>query len=160
MKKIPSVNDVMEIAVRGPWPTKSHGSLNVLTTLSYEEMSSFFCYESTELQRIKSDIRGFRVYNVSNLSKGAVGGNEWHRIKKEIVFATKGSFEIYLKDSLKNERTVLISPSSQGVYIPPFVLHTYKALEDNSELTVITNTLYNVDDPNTYDVYEASMLGI
>lgn len=154
----PTIDDVQELEIRGPWTTKSNADLRLLFGLGKKEMDSFFTYDETELNKLPQDVRGLRMYTVSGLKTGAKGANEWHRIKKELIFITRGSVHWLLTDAFGNTKEYTLTPENHGILIPPFVLHAYTALEDDSEIAVITNSLFIVDDPRTHDVYEPSLL--
>lgn len=151
----PTINDVRILEGRGPWKTKSDGELNVLFGLSHDDIQSgYFHYDDEELQKIPQDIRGLRSYRVSGLGRGAIGANEWHRVRNELLFVTRGSAELVCEDS-NRETSVHILDHTKGLWLPPFILHTYKALEDDTELLVVANTLFVPDDPSTHDTYTA-----
>src|SRR5690606_23717408 len=84
--------------------------------------------------------------------KGAVGANEWHRIRAEIAIVTKGSVA-WTNSDIENHTSTLILNRRQSILIPPFILHTYKVLEDDAELLILANTLFNPEDPATHDTY-------
>lgn len=153
MKTKATIHSVQEFQIRGPWVTKSKASLDVLAALSHEQTSQLFAYDEDELSAVDEDIRGLRVYRVSNLQTGAIGGNEWHRIKKELVFVTRGSIQWSLRDQNGETKECILTPNNCSLLIPPYILHTYEVLEDDSEIIVITNTLYNVDNSKTFDTY-------
>jgi len=95
----PTVEDIVVIEGKGPWGTKSGGKLNVLFGLPLGLLQEkFFDYNKTELEAVPTDIRGLRSYVVSGLTKGAVGANEWHKLRNEIVFAAKGRFRWSCED--------------------------------------------------------------
>lgn len=150
---INSIDDARIIPIVGPWHTKSKADLDVLLALDYSELSRFLSYDETELVKIPFDIRGLRIYRVSNLKKDALGGNEWHKLKTEIVYMTKGSARWLLEDKNGNKIEYTIDRQTGGLYIPTHILHTYIALENDSEIIVLTNTLYNPSDITTHDVY-------
>jgi dTDP-4-dehydrorhamnose 3,5-epimerase-like enzyme len=153
-----TISDVQELEIKGPWTTKSDAELSVLFGLNQKELDSFFNYDETELKKLSQDVRGLRMYRVSGLKNQAKGANEWHRVKKEIIFVTRGSVHWLLADADGNTKEYTLTPESQGIIIPPFILHAYTALEDDCEIIVITNTLFVVDDPGTHDFYEPSLL--
>lgn len=139
--------------MRGPWTTKSGGDLDVLSALNYSVLTDFFTYDNRELSISDEDIRGLRVYRVSKLKNGAIGANEWHRIKKELVIVTKGKVRWDFKDLAGNAKTITLTPHNRSVLIPSFILHTYTSLEDDSEIVIITNSLFNPENPTTFDTY-------
>lgn len=153
----PRISQVKEIPIRGPWKTKSDGELNVLLAIGQEAFQQFITYDENELREINADIRGLRIYKVSGLKKGAIGANEWHRIRNEYTFVTKGKIAWSVQDTTGAKSKYVLEPSSGGLFTPSFILHTYEALEDDSELIVVANTLYIPDDKSTHDTYPAEM---
>ena len=149
----PTVSDVRILESRGPWNTKSGGTLNVAVALPLAEVQSrYFRYEPRELERVPLDIRGLRIYTVDNLPKGGIGGNEWHRIREEMVFGIAGSLRWICEDLAGNKKELIIN-GRMGVWMPPFILHTCEVLEEGSGFLVIANTLFVPDDPTTHDTY-------
>jgi len=150
--RYPSINDVKKIATRGPWRTKSNGQLMVLFALSEIDLQSYFSYDQKELAQIPQDIRGLRSYTVRDLPQSEVGGGEFHRIRKEMVFGLEGSVKWQCEDLFGNKTETIITPNV-GIYLPPYILHTYEVIEDKSGLLVIANTLFDPDDSRTHDTY-------
>ena len=149
----PSVDGVQVIDSKGPWDTKSGGKLNVLFGLPFDVLQSqYFNYAQGELDKIAYDIRGLRAYSVSELAHGSVGANEWHRVRTELVFAISGSARWTCEDLYGGKRELILD-STTAVLTPPFVIHTYEALDDNTKLLVVTNTLFLPEDPTTHDTY-------
>lgn len=154
----PTIDDVIELKIRGPWTTKSNADLSLLFGLDKKELDAFLTYDESELKKLSQDTRGLRMYTVSGLKQSAQGANEWHKVKREIIFVTRGKVHWLLTDAYGNQKEYTLTPENHGIIIPPFILHAYTALEDNSQIAVIANSLYDVDDPGTYDVYEPSLL--
>ncbi|HRN96998.1 MAG TPA: WxcM-like domain-containing protein [Candidatus Saccharibacteria bacterium] len=153
----PRVTDIQEIKRKGPWDTKSGGSLNVLFSIGYDSIQGrFLRYERSELEMIGMDIRGLRSYTVTGLKKGSVGAHEWHRLRNELVFTVRGSVKWTCEDTY-GEIVTFSKSTSFGLWIPPFTLHTYESLEDNSEILVFANTLFLPDDPTTHDTFDATL---
>lgn len=146
-----TVNDVKEIDAKGPWNTKSGGELRVLFALPKDIVATLTAYDESELKLLSQDIRGLRSYAVRNIPKGAIGGIEIHRVRHEMLFVTEGVFDVECEDVHGKKKTVRID-QNKGVWIPPFVLHTYKAVEPGS-LLVVCNTLFDPNDPKTQDSY-------
>lgn len=137
----------------GPFWTKSEANLAVLFAFGMEfNWQDLFNYNEQELARIGIDIRGFRIYEISALKQGVIGGTEFHRIRKEIVTITKGSIVIQLED-LSGRKADFTLTRGQGVWIPPFIKHTYQALEDDTRLVAIANTLFDPTNSTTFDTY-------
>jgi len=164
---IPKVEEIQEevqvLQSHGPWRTKSNGELMVLyaTTLDlFKKIAGkfakdFFSYDEEELAKIPTDIRGFRIYTVQNLSKGQIGGTEFHRIRKEFFFGLGGAVLLTCDDLFGDSRTFTIDTKS-GIYMPNYLRHTYQVLEDNSGFMVIANTLFIPDDRRTHDTYDSA----
>lgn len=153
-KNLPSIKDVALLNIAGPWKTKSEGELSVLFSLSNAElMQSFISYDQAELKKLSVDIRGLRGYRVGSLKKGAVGGLEFHKIRKELLFALQGSVCLKLTDRNHQTKEIILKDNSTGVYIPPFIIHEYEVLEDNTMLMGIANTLFFPDNKETHDTY-------
>ena len=152
-RAIPTVNDVQIIEASGPWNTKSGGKLSVVFAMPLATVQDrFLHYEAAELGRVPCDIRGLRAYTVRDLPNGRIGGTEWHRIREEMVFALDGSVRWMCEDLLGGQRDFTLD-IDVGVWMPPFILHTYEVKEERSGLFVIANTLFVPDDPRTHDTY-------
>ena len=150
---IPTVKDVGEIELKGSWRTKSGGELNVLFGIPYEDLqANFLEYDSERLASISKDIRGLRSYKVSNIPKGTIGANEWHTLRQELIFAIQGNVQWTCED-IYGKKKILTLNEAKGIWIRPYILHTYKALSDNANLLVVANTLFFPDDPSTHDTY-------
>jgi len=153
--KPPTVDDIIDLEVKGPWTTKSNAVLNVLLAMPHDLATQFLTYDD-ELGKLPVDIRGLRIYSVRGLKKGSVGGTEFHRIRKEQIIGLDGSVDLELEDVYGRKRNVVITPK-RGVHFPPFILHTYTTLQDNSGLLVVANTLFNADNPTTNDSYTSDV---
>jgi hypothetical protein len=161
MKKIrpqnpPTVDDVLELTVTGPWPSKSGGSLSVPLAMPHAEAMKFLQPDPIELARLPSNIRGLRIFVIEDVPKGGIGGKEFHRIRTEILFTINGKTrwtceDLYgvQKEFLPERGTVLV--------IPPFILHTMEAEEPHSTVVVLANTLFVVEDTSTHDTYSAEV---
>lgn len=154
-RKPPSVDDIEELAVTGPWRSKSGGELSVPFALSHARAMKLFSYDDAELARISRDIRGLRLFTLENVPIGGVGGGEFHRIRSEVAFTVKGCMRWVCED-LHGGRRVLTTARSASLYLPPFILHTMEAIEHGSAMVVIANTLYDPDDARTHDTYPAT----
>ncbi|MGB4762500.1 MAG: hypothetical protein WBP12_04065 [Candidatus Saccharimonas sp.] len=155
MEKLPSIEDIKVFNTEGSWSTKSGGSLSVLYKLGYDTVQAFLTYDQKELDEVGVDIRGLRSYVVENIPKGSVGANEWHRIRNEICFSINGSFRWLCRDVYGNEREFIVDKNS-AILTPHHILHTYTALEDNTSISVLANTLFTPDIPSTHDTYPAA----
>jgi hypothetical protein len=150
----PTISDVRQLQRNDTWHTKSNGELGVLFNINFTDLHKIYLhYEKSELAKLPRDIRGLRSYTVTGLKKQSVGANEWHRIRNELVFATKGRVKWSCEDVFGSKLEYELDEKS-GVWTPPFILHAYEALEDDSELLVIANTLFFPEDPLTHDTYD------
>lgn len=150
-KKFSVVSYCTEISSTGPWKTKSGGNLTVLYQIPHPDLMNFLSYDREELNSIPADIRGLRQYNIKNIKKGSIGGNEFHKIRKELIFSNKGSFELCLGD-LYGYSEIITIDEGEGVYVPNFIMHSYKTVEDG-DLLVLANTLFFPEDSRTHDTY-------
>ena len=151
----PTVEDIRETAMTGPWRSKSGGTLTVPFALPYAYTMDMFGYDDAELDRIPLDIRGLRMFVLEDIPIGGVGGGEFHRIRVEIVVTVKGRVRWVCED-VYGGRKVLTPPPETTLHLPPFILHTMESIEHGSAIAVIANTLYNADDPRTHDTYSAA----
>ena len=152
--KYPTVDDIKSVNCAGSWAAKSGGQLEVLFKFPYQILQAFTAYDEGELRRINQDIRGLRSYRVSGISRGAIGANEWHKVRNEIVYALKGSFKWTCIDAYSNTKEFILDKDT-AVFTPSYILHTYEALEDDSTIAVVANTLFDPDDSSTHDTYTA-----
>jgi dTDP-4-dehydrorhamnose 3,5-epimerase-like enzyme len=154
-KKFNSVKEIRLLKGLGPWDTKSGAQLYVLFSIPLSDLNNrFFVYDQEELDSIGADIRGLRSYVVEGIPEGRIGANEWHRVRHEIVICRKGKI-VWEFEDLEGEKLEMSLEPGTSAWIPPFVLHAYKALEKDSMIQVIANTLFIPDDPTTHDSYSA-----
>lgn len=150
-----SINDIQLFYGDGPWTTKSNAQLNVLFSIPFNSIEQhFFEYNKEDLDAIGFDVRGLRSYIVQDIPKNSVGANEWHRLRHEIIVCIKGKVLWEFEDLMGEKREIITEPGT-CLWIPPFILHTYKALQKDSVVQVITNTLFLPDEPSTHDTYTA-----
>lgn len=150
------VSNVQIFDIKGPWQTKSGGELSQLFNLPAEIIqSSFFQYDTDELAAIPNDVRGLRAYRVRDIPKGAVGANEWHKVRHELVFALSGRVRWLCEDVYGDTQETILDEHT-GIWVKPGILHTYEALSSAAGLLVIANTLFNPNDPATHDTYSAN----
>lgn len=146
-----TVAHVRTIEAKGPWQSKSGGELMVYFTLPRDALSQFLQYDQEELEGPSKDIRGLRCYTIRDIPRGGKGGGEFHKLRQEIVFALQGSLYWTCEDLAGGRWIFQITPDL-GIWMPPFILHSYYA-ETDSGLIVFANTLYDVDDSSTHDSY-------
>jgi dTDP-4-dehydrorhamnose 3,5-epimerase-like enzyme len=151
-----TVNDIMTIDTRGPWKSKSGGELNVLFALPQDEVTAFLDYDHPDFDFVQQEtginMRGIRVYNVSEIPKNSIGGLEWHGIRTELVSALGGKALWQCADVFGNEQEFVLD-GKKSVLMPPGIMHTYVGLEDDTRLQVVCNTLFDPDNPLTHDSY-------
>lgn len=151
-----TVNDINHVTERGPWKSKSGGDLTVQLALPREAALAFFDDSNPAFDTIEDesgyDIRGLRTYTVSHIPEGSIGGKEWHVARTEYVQALAGSALWQCVDFQGSEREFVLDGTS-AVIMPPGILHTYEALEDDTRLQVICNTLFIPEDPKTHDTF-------
>lgn len=152
VKKPLSVDDIVEINPQDPWITKSEGNLCVLFASNYLDMINYLDCDQSELSSLIEDINGFRAYFIDGLQKDSRGGMEFHRVRKEILFVMQGSVHLECEDVYRNKKEFALE-SKKGIFIPPFILHSYDILKDDTNLLVFANTLYNSNVPQTQDTY-------
>jgi hypothetical protein len=64
----PSIDSVRIIKHKGPWTTKSGGKLDVLTSIPIDLINNgLLRYDVSELSLLVRDIRGLRLYIVSEI---------------------------------------------------------------------------------------------
>ncbi len=147
----PSVAESKSIPIIGNIPTKSDALLHMLIQLPKKELSHFLTYDKDEIKKLPKGRKGLRIYSVSGLKKGKIGGREYHRLKKEFFFMVRGKLRIECEDVYGKKRSFIVD-STQGLYIPPFIAHTYKVLEEGNFI-VVTNTIFDRSDKRTHDLY-------
>ena len=144
LKNPPRVSEVIEFQQthsHEAFPTKSGGLLSIAFALPVDLVQNFFSYNQEELRIVPKDIRGLRSYRVENLPEGQVGGTEFHRLRKEIVMGIAGRVRWECEDLYGEKREFILTPGN-GVWMPPFILHTYFTEENRSGLMVVCNTLF------------------
>ncbi len=149
----PSVDDIQVMPAAGPWPTKSGGELMVTMKMPLQDVQEkYLAYDQAELDPLPQDIRGLRIYTVRKLPQERIGGMEWHRVREEMIFVLEGSVLWECEDLYGNKRSYTLDGGA-GIWMPPFILHTYTVLAEGSGLLVMANTLFIPDDPATHDTY-------
>jgi hypothetical protein len=149
---LPTIDDVLVIGTQRGWKTKSNADLVVLFAMAAHEVSDFLKYENEELKNfIPGDIRGLRAYYIKGLKMGSIGGGEFHRLRKEILFSLEGIFDFECEDVYGRKRMLRID-QDKALYLPNFISHTYETIT-SGDLLVFANTLFNADDPKTWDSY-------
>lgn len=152
MNTFNSIGSVQTIETSGPWKSKSGGVLEVALALPQDKLAMFLDFDNPAFNEAPQNIRGLRVYTVSDIPKNSVGGKEWHKARTELISATAGSAALECVDVDGNEETFILDGTST-ILIPPGILHTYQALEDGTRLQVIANTLFIPEDPATHDTF-------
>lgn len=152
----PGVNDVRESRLTGPWPSKSGGDLHVAFALPHIQAMGLLDYDPTELARIPVEMRGLRLWTVSDIPAGGIVGTQFHRLRTEISFVVKGRCHWLFEDLYGATRVVAWAPDLV-LSMPPFVLHTMVCEEAGTTLVTFANTLYVPDDSRTHDTYSTNV---
>ncbi len=150
-KQPPKVSDAKTIPSRGPWVTKAGAELSVAFAFPQTDVSDYFSYDEEELAMLPENIKGLRCYKQRGLKRGTEGGGEFHRIRKELLFVFEGALDMEIEDVYGDRRHCILNPES-GLYLPPFLLHSFTTLKD-SMLFVVANTLFNPENRLTHDSY-------
>ncbi|MCX6819784.1 MAG: hypothetical protein NT019_00620 [Candidatus Adlerbacteria bacterium] len=138
----------------GIFKSKSGGELIVPYDRKLEEVQGrFFSYDQKTVGPTQYDNRGLRIYMVTKVPTTAPGAMEMHEVRREIIFVTRGrvlwTFEDLYGDTHELEIGVVGDDQSgrncEGVEIPPYVMHTYRALEE-SDMFIIANASFHEDD--------------
>jgi len=152
MSSTPSIRDIQVVKTAGPWQSKSGGDLSVIFKLPRQDLENFMDYDNPAFDEVSEDIRGLRMYTVEDIPTGSVGGKEWHKIRTEFITCLGGAAVLECVDLNGDERKFVLD-GRNGVIVPPRILHTYEALEDNTSLLVVANTLFIPEKPETHDTY-------
>lgn len=148
-----TVNDVVVYrSDQGPWPTKSGGRMHVILAFPKAILEKMIHVDEHELQRTPKVQLGIRAFHTKGIAEGTVGGKHFHRIKQEVISLSSGKVEFLMEDVYGDIRKIVLDQHTRALLIPPFVMHTYTAL-DQSELIGVSNTLYDHEDPETHDTY-------
>ena len=151
----PTVDVLKSITTIGPISTKSDAILHMLLQLPEELLDEWMTYDDSEIAKLPPGRKGLRMYAVTGLKKGKVGGHEFHRNKKEFFFVLRGKLRMDCEDVHGNKRSFELTPN-HGLALVPFVLHTYTVLEEGDFL-VVANTLFDREDKRTYDTYSSDV---
>ena len=155
-KNFSTIDTIRLIDTKGPWESKSGGKLSVLMALDAKDMAEFLNFSSTAFDDIQAEtgvnIRGIRIYNVSDIAKGSVGANEFHMARTEIVSVLSGAALWRCEDIFGNVKEFTLD-ATQSLVVPYGILHTYTALEDNTRLQVLCNTLFEPEIAGTHDSF-------
>jgi len=151
----PSVDDVRESRLTGPWPSKSGGGLHVALALPYAEAMAVLEYDAAELERIPVEMRGLRLWTVSEIPAGGTVGTQFHRLRTEVSFFVRGRGRWTFEDLYGATREVAFAPGLV-LSMPPFVLHTMTCEEAGTAIVTLANTLYVPDDSRTHDTYSTA----
>ncbi len=146
-----SLRSVKELTPTGPWVTKSQAELSV--PLSLDVSSAMYHFLRFDARHQKDpDIRGLRMYRVSGIPEGTIGGTEFHRQRQEMVWCIRGKIKWVCEDIYGATKEYILE-DGKGVWMPPFILHTYTALHPDSDLLILCNTTFNAQDPRTHDTW-------
>jgi len=157
IQHISSIKEIQLFENRRSWETKSGGKLRIIFALPSPVLQSeFLHYTPGELSGLSVDIRGLRLYSVSDLPKKKMGGNEWHRIRQEVISVTDGKVKWTCEDLFGEQMEYLLEPGV-SLWMPSLILHRYEAQEERNKFLVLANTLFLPDNPATHDTYRAEM---
>jgi dTDP-4-dehydrorhamnose 3,5-epimerase-like enzyme len=150
------VEDAQLLESTGPWNSKSGGVLRVSFSIDETQTKSFQRFDALAFSEAEKgsteNIRGLRVYSVSNIPKGSVGAKEYHLARTEIINVLDGVCEWRLEDIYGGSKVFMLD-TTKSLIIPHGILHTYIAAEENTRIQVICNTLFMPDNPGTHDSY-------
>lgn len=154
-KYAPTIEDVEVLKIEGPWGTKSSGQLYRLYMMDRKELKEFQHLDKRERNSLSKDIRGQKAYIIKGIPRGQLGGAHFHRARDELLFCLDGKLTYQLDDVHGGQQYYELDQSN-GLYIPPFVAHTYWAIHDNNTLLAISNTLWFPKDqcPDCEDTYD------
>lgn len=148
-----TVNDIIIYeSDLGPWQTKSGGQMHVILAFPKAILETMLHVDDNELKFAPKVELGLRAFHTKGIVEGTVGGKHFHRIKQEVISLSSGRAEFFMEDVYGGSRKIILDQRTRALLIPPFVMHTYTALE-KSELIGVSNTLYDHDDPETHDTY-------
>lgn len=157
-QRLSRVTSIVQLQTNGPWQSKSGGELTVLLALTNQQLTMFLDADNPEFTTIfdqtNTNVRGLRIYNVSGIPNGSTGANEFHLARTEIVNVLSGKALWQCEDVYGGTQEYTLDAAS-SLIVPSGILHTYTALEDNTRLQVVCNTLFIPDDPRTHDSYSA-----
>lgn len=149
-----SVDDaVVYESDKGPWSTKSGGQMHVIMAFDEAILKLLLVTEPEELLYAPKVKLGFRAFHTKGIEAKTEGGKHYHRIKREFICASNGALEFLLEDVYGGKKIIILDQNTRALYIPPFVMHSYKVLKQ-AELIGISNTLYDHEDPETHDTYD------
>ena len=149
-----TIAEVRVLKAGGPFTTKGEATLWKCLELTPKEFQDdFLQFNHPANLDAEVDIRGFREYIVLDQKAGKVGGDEFHLQRQEIVFCTNGKVEWICEDLYGRKVSYILEPGC-GLWIPPFVLHTFKAIRPTNDLAVICNTTYTQEDTRTHDTFK------
>lgn len=140
------VEDVKKIEVVGIWPSKSGGELVLLFDQKFDDVNrEFFQWEQTKVGDDQEDIRGLRIYMVRGIPAGTVGANEYQEVRREKIWTIKGKI-CWTFEDLYGGKAEVVTEAGQGIEVPPYVMHSYTALEGGSDLFIVANGSFSKAD--------------
>jgi oxalate decarboxylase/phosphoglucose isomerase-like protein (cupin superfamily) len=86
-----------------------------------------------------------RVYMIYDVPGGEIRGSHAFKKADEFIVCLSGSFDLVLNDG-KNEHTITLNRSYNGVYIPHGTWRTIRNFSTNSLCLVISSTDYSQED--------------
>lgn len=146
MQRYNRVEDVKKIEVVGIWPSKSGGVLVLPFDQKFEALNrEFFQWGQTKVGADQEDIRGLRIYMVRDIPAGTVGANEYHEVRREKIWTLRGKVRWTFED-LYGGVLEVVTKVGQGIEVPPYVMHSYTALEAGSDLFIVANGSFSKAD--------------
>lgn len=151
-----TVDNVQKIPGEGLFVSKSGGAMNVPFNWPLAQVNKHLLIWDETTVGNDEDIRGLRTYTVEDIPEGQVGAMEMHRVRRELIFTTKGRVLWTFEDLYGGKKEVEVSPTTVtindkparncwGVVVPPYVMHTYAALEP-SNLFIVANAIFHPAD--------------
>lgn len=165
--KLPSVDDAQIIRAGGPWTTRAGAKLYLRINLTNEQLAERFRFShDSELRALEEesglprrDILGMRQYLQTGFDPGADGGGEFHRFRSEILLGLQGRVEVDLEDVYGKKKTVVLT-ASRAVLVPPFILHTFRSLQQGSMFRVHCNTVWLGEEHKDLDIHDKQAFGL
>ena len=94
-------------------------------------------------QHIPFDIK--RIYYLYDVPGGSVRGGHAHKDLHQLIIAASGSFDVILKDGIKEARYHL-NRSYYGLYVPPMTWRELDNFSSGSVCLALASLLYDEDD--------------
>ena len=110
-RKYNSIDEVMKIVGEGLFASKSGGTMNVPLNLPIDVINrDLLTWDETCVGAEKKDIRGLRVYTMANIPTDKPGAMEMHRVRREMIYTTRGRVLWTLEDLYGDKVEIETSP--------------------------------------------------